>query len=712
MTSRKTNYHSINSLRYIDAAQLFRSDFSAKIRESHAVSTPSHQPIMKSYLLFLLPAMFATSAMAAPSTVQLLNQQTAAHIESAKLTDGDVFSRELLASEQWQRELLDSGPVTDPDKVIQLLFEIWKTDKSLASRKVDRQMATACALEGPRRDWTVKEMLPRYEYFREKWKYGLLNTMYENISVFERRYLARGVQHGGLNSMESMEYQNQEVCLPAEKYTGACWYARWILLNPFGDSIHGPNYYQPYMESWDNYAEVIRKVGGVCGSLSNFGAAAALANGIPAVTMGEPGHCAYAVMTQPDNWQPAYSLSWKRGTHTSFYGSSWGWHMLTTKAQQDQNSAHASGDLRRLAGDYFTNKNFSKARSTIRLARTQHPLDWATWEQSVQILTDSKASASQWQELHQDVLKYLAPISGEVSFFILEKFIYPQVLPKGEKDLVSRGNILLAWQRAATDWGLARWDYGHAVNQQLKLLGNDVEAQDQFMANLFAIHAEKNLFTSDILSTQLGRVGKDEKRLQTFLAAVGKSLSKGKGDSFAKVIDTLAAKILPDAAKRGDKATFQYIGKLTAKNYEANKISPKKFPGILLSSGGTFGIQKPGNRWDAPSRHWGVIEEHGGDFHTDSKPATATVQLGNYGRISGVVIVTRGGNIGRLNGAILQTSINGTDWTDAYTFDKASHVNRIDLADKEIDAGYVRVIQNNHPSLHFHKFLVYGKKQN
>lgn len=236
--------------------------------------------------------------------------------------------------------------------------------------------------------------------------------------------------------------------------------------------------------------------------------------------------------------------------------------------------------------------------------------------------------------------------------------------------------------------------------------------QDKFMASLFAIHAEKNLFTSDILALQLARVGEDEHRLQTFLAAVGKSLSGGKGNDFAKVIDSLAAKILPDAARRGDKATFQYIGQLTAKNYPPSSISPEKFSGILLSSGGTFGIQKPVNRWNNAARHWGVIEEHGGDFHTDTKPATATVQLGNYGRLSGVVIVTRGGNIGRLNGAILQTSVNGTDWSDVHTFQNVKQINRIDLAEKNIDAGYVRVIQNNHPILHFHKFLVYGEKQN
>lgn len=654
------------------------------------------------------------TAHAAPQAKDLLHQRSASMIASAKLTgpEAEAFSKELLASEAWQHELCDSGPTDQPENVIQLLFELWKTDKTLGSRPIDRGMATACALEGPRRKWGITEMLPRYQFFQSKWKYGLLNNMYENLSVYERRYLARGVQHGGLNSIASMEYHNQEVCLPAEKYTGACWYARWILHNPFGDSIHGRHYYAPFHESWDNYAEVIRNVGGVCGSLSNFGAAASIANGIPAVTMGEPGHCAYAVMTKPEHWQPAYSLSWKRGTHTSFHGSSWGWHIYNAKGQKYPSDTQASGDLRRLAEYYLAKKNFTKAIETIRTARTRYPLDWLNWSQSVHILKTSNASPSHWHALHQDTLKHLAPVSGELAYHLLKSHVYPKVLPTGKDKLPQRKAILLSYQRSVPDWGLARWDYHGALQHQLKLLGDDPATRDSFMASAFAIHAGKNVFTPDILAAQLKSVGSDEKRLHAFISSIGRSLSKGKNGSFNSVINTLARSVLPDAAKRGDKATFQYIGKLTAKIHKASEIKPEKFPGILLSSGGTFGIQKPGNRWDNPSRHWGVIEEHGGDFHTATKPATATVQLGNYGHLSGVVIVTRNGQFARLVNAKLQSSIDGKEWVDLHTFKKHGRIHRIDLTEKKINAGYVRVIHKGQPSLHFHKFLVYGKKKN
>lgn len=575
-------------------------------------------------------------------------------------------------------------------------------------------MATACALESPRRKWTIDEVLPRYQYFRDKWDQGLLNIMYRDLSIFERRYLARGVQHTRFNSLASMQYHNDEVCLPSEKYTGACWYARWILHNPFGDSIHGPLYYAPYINAWGNYAEIVRNIGGVCGSLSNFGAAAALANGIPAVTMGEPGHCAYAVMTKPGHWQPAYSLSWKRGLHTSFHGGSWGWHILTTSAQQDVKATRNSGDLRRLAKHYADRNNFSQALATLKFARQNQPENWDNWSLSVDILERSQLHRASWQSLHQDILNHLLPISGEAAFDLLQKKVYQNVLTPNYPEKTKE--VLASAHRALDGWGTGRWDFQRTLKEQLKFFDQDTAAQDRYMADLFALHAEKNVFTADILNLQLERTKNDPQRFQSFIGSISKSLannsSSNDGDSYKNVILTLARSVLPKAAASGDKATFQAIGKLTADVFDKQSVSPEKFPGILLSSGGTFAIQEPGNRWDDPSRHWGVIEEHGGDFHTNITPATATIQLGNYGDLTGIVLVTRGGQFQRLVGAKRQTSIDGTEWTDVHTFTKRGQVHRIDLRGKKISAGYVRVIDEGQPSLHFHKFHVYGNKKN
>lgn len=645
---------------------------------------------------------------------ELLKSHVFEMVKRANLQGSELsaFIDLLMASNEWQHEICDSGPVENSSRVIELLYEIWKSDKSLVDRPIDRAMATACALEGAQQNNGVNALIQRYEFYRNGWKNGLLNIVYKDLSVFERRFLAKGVQHTRLNTLESMHYLNEEVCLPIEKYTGACWYAAYQLHNPFGDSIHGADYYRHYEGSYGSFAETIRNVGGVCGSLSNFGAGAAISNGVPAVTMGEPGHCAYAVMTKPGHWQPAYSLSWERGLHTSFHGKTWSWHMMNAKSQESWPKTKFSGDQRRLAENYLKSADTKKAISTIREARKSLPAEWKNWQSSIEILNKTNASESEWQDLHQDVLAHLSPVSGEIAYKVLEENIYPRVLPEGKKNLSKRRDILLAYQRSVSDWGDARWDYGRALNSQLNFLKGEDKYKDAYLSQVFGLHAKNNVFTPLIIETAFSAIGADEARKRQLIAGLARSLNNGSGGDMALVVDSMAAKVLPDAAKAGDKASFQYIGKLTAKNYPATELKTEPFSGILLSSGGTFGIQSPGNRWDNPARHWGVIETHGGDFHTNTQPATATVQLGNFGKLSGVNIVTRDSHYNRLVGAVLQTSIDGKEWTDVHTFTEAKRNHHIDLSRKQIDAGYVRVMQPDHGSIHFHIFHVYGKKQN
>jgi len=672
--------------------------------------------MIKFLRLFALSLLCSSAlTLAAPSADELLTAHTRQVLENAKLSGKGAgqFTASLLESTDWQHELWDSGPVFDELEAVRTLFALWQRDPKLATRPVDRQMATAMALEGPGRRWELDRALERYMFFRIKYAKGLLNSQYQDLTTFERRYLANGVQHEHLNGLKAMEYQNEEVCLPAERYTGACWYSPYLLHNPFGDSIHGPLYYRPFENSYDNAAEMVHKVGGVCGSLSNFGAAAAIANGVPAITMGEPGHCAYAVLTQPGNWSPAYSLSWQRGVHNHYIGGTWGWHVLNNQAYDNRQDASASGDLRRLAQYHATSGDPVTALATLQQARTRFPADWLNWQASLDLLQATNATNQAWQDLHQDVIKHLAPISSEIAFQILDQHIYDRVMPKGDSSVRQRRNILLTFHSAFNHWGTGQWDFSNALKRQLARLGADEAAADEFMTAVFTEHAAENLFSPIVLEYQLQQIGDDEPRLQRYIAGLSRALSTG-GDTnaYRKVVETMAAKVLPDAARRGDRATFQFVGKLSAKYYQPCDITPEPFPGILLSSGGAFSITKPGNRWDSPSQHWGVIEPHGGTFHTDHTPATATVQLGNFGRLTGVVIVTRNSHFYRMGDAKLQISTDGERWTDVHTFTKHQRVYRIDLSDRNLDAGYVRVLQPNHGSIHFNKFHVYGHKQN
>ncbi|MFM7035907.1 MAG: discoidin domain-containing protein [Planctomycetia bacterium] len=642
----------------------------------------------------------------------LLRDRVAAIVAEAGLSgEADAFTKELLASEDWQHELLDSGPVAKPAETIRYLHAIWMFDPNVATDPINRGMATACALEGPGKPYGIDGMVARYAFFRDAWSEGLLNDLFGGLSVFDRRYLAAGVQYDEINAIESMRYQLEKMSLPADRYPGACWYAAYQVTNPFGDSIHGPHYYQPFRDCWGSAAETVRRVGGVCGALSNFGAAAAIANGIPAMTMGEPGHCAYTVMVRPQEWVPSYSLSWSRGLHHAFHGDSWLWHVYNTKAHASTAGARRSGDLRRLAERSMADGKPEEALAALRQARTEHPLDYENWLVSAKLLTATKAPSTAWQELHDDVLARLLPDFGEVAWTFLRDHVYPTILPAGDDAADRRQEMLLAFHRALKGWGADRWDLTSTIAQQMTMVSKDVLQQDAFTASVFKTHADQATLAPCVLEAQFNACGNDGARKQSFIRAITAGLVEDSSDDSTETTVVLARRLLPEAAASGDKETFQFLGRLASRGYAACAVAVEPFPGQLLSAGGTFSIAAAGNRFDDPSQHWGVIEEHGGYFHTDAKPAHATIRLGNFGRLSGVVIL-HGHHIGRLSGAVLQTSLDGENWKTVHTFTNPNPLERIDLQDRGIEAGFVRVLQENGPHLHFSRFLVYGEKRN
>lgn len=85
-------------------------------------------------------AVVVSSTTAAPSPTELLRAETSELLEAAKLEgkERETFSKALLASTEWQHELLDSGPISDVGGSLRNLYGIWKTDPSLVTRKVDR----------------------------------------------------------------------------------------------------------------------------------------------------------------------------------------------------------------------------------------------------------------------------------------------------------------------------------------------------------------------------------------------------------------------------------------------------------------------------------------------------------------------------------------------------------------------------------------------
>lgn len=104
-------------------------------------------------------------------------------------------------------------------------------------------------------------------------------------------------------------------------------------------------------------------------------------------------------------------------------------------------------------------------------------------------------------------MNHLLPISGEAAFDLLHKKVYQNVLTPNYPEKTKE--VLASAHRALDGWGTGRWDFQRTLKEQLKFFDQDTAAQDRYMADLFALHAEKNVFTADILNLQLERTKND-----------------------------------------------------------------------------------------------------------------------------------------------------------------------------------------------------------
>ena len=158
---------------------------------------------------------------------------------------------------------------------------------------VYRRLATALSLSAgniPR-----AQLIQAYNNYRNAHRDMLLYTDFEHLDV-------RGMREAiDFCSKEDFEFlQNDRQLTPASAL-GACWAVWYMDTSILGGNIQGGGYlgcyfYTPW--SWTLLpAQGARFNGGVCGSLSSYGALCARINGIQSHPVGQPGHCAYVVRT-------------------------------------------------------------------------------------------------------------------------------------------------------------------------------------------------------------------------------------------------------------------------------------------------------------------------------------------------------------------------------------------------------------------------------
>jgi len=245
--------------------------------------------------------------------------------EIRKKPQGVEFLHFFMSNMDWMDDMLASGPFGSYAEVLRNLAVLFKYDKEITI-PLYRRLATAVALE---RRGNKYNLVAMFQGYKNAHKDGLLHSSFDELETRAMRFT---IIHWGPQELKSLLYDRN---YQSGRYRGACWSCAYKGHNRYGDSIQTPHYYQPWHHVYDN-AERGRREGGVCGTLSTYGAMAARAHGIPSTAAGEPGHCAYVVRDLNKTWRRAYHVANPTRPKKRFWSSSVPFLQLMEKIYADR----------------------------------------------------------------------------------------------------------------------------------------------------------------------------------------------------------------------------------------------------------------------------------------------------------------------------------------------------------------------------------------
>lgn len=624
----------------------------------------------------------------------------------------------------WLSKVLFTGECVRPGEMMAILTSIYEKHPAILKDKMLLDIATATAIEFAKSGWMHDRAVERADFYIRHWKAKDLNTVFDTLPFWERRMVCGCKGDNDFGSLASLEYAIENVNLPAEQYTGACWQAAYRLYNLYSESVHGSGYFDPYDDIYgDNRQQFTYEIGGVCGSLSHYGTFAALANGVPAMTSGEPGHCAFIVRIG-DKWVPAYSLSWERGLHWQPWANMYVFSCLHMAdelfSKKEQKKLMLSNAYRVLAGIYADNS--AKARECLKKALKTQPLNMYAWrEYSSHLSNTASEDVQAWVSMNEEVCNMMTKRYPEVAGALVAQSVYPglkkalETKPIDEASATAKRVAMEFWTKVE-EMGVDRWRIEDLLNAQRGIIcEKKPDKVFDFFSDVLKTLVANERYAPVILSWGSGISDKmneadRSKLMKAMIAGIGGGQMTD--DNRKKLLTP----IIQAAEKARDLTTIQALSKLLPAAYKkpgARQLPPHDaFPGKLMSRGGMIWTSSTCGHDDICA-HWGLLEpEIGGQFHTASqKDAWVAVQLPRQTKVSGVVVIDTNGNDHRMTNMKLQYSETGKDddWHDVADFQRKGRQYRADATEKRPTAKYVRVLRQGGPEF-FHLFgiFVYG----
>lgn len=628
----------------------------------------------------------------------------------------------------WMTNLLFSGPTQKMEQAMSNLATLYATagDEEL-NNPVTRRIATTTALEFAREGWSESDMVARFKYYNDSWKEGKLNVAFDNLQYWETRFVTGCKQPtdtaGNWGSPRNLAWHRDNVRLPMEQYLGAEGQLAYRLRNVAGDSVFSAEYLAPiwkhvnFTTGW-----AYREIGGVCGALSHYATFSALAAGLPAATMGEPGHCAYA-MRIGNEWHRGNSIYWQHSLHKTFWGEpEWGYLILTQKLYEDRFKT-LSADLMVAMADFLTARRKMKAAfNCYEIAIKTQPNNWPALKRYAAYLRlKAPADKEKWMTLHDTVMDGMGKEHYHAAATMQARYVYPNLAPL-VKDRAKLNKMYSGLFSHFKDWGANRWDITPILNSQIATCPSDDDKR-KYLKEVLRVLMRRPDYAGAVLTWGLGYISQlpegDGKIQDDFTNMLVQAMSRA-GTSKKDIDATWATlgEAIHAAAKNKERRTFQAIGKLAYNKCKKkfNKKGPriKGFSGRVVSATGWIDTATTIGDLSQCCLHWGVLQRFGGTMPGKFEgKAGLVVGMEKKCDIVGVVCLSSEKSLKKDRPFYIETSDDGQNWYRARP-DGVIQGNQIrfDFKKSGIAGKYVRMLREGdkyEPGIT--GFYVYGSPQ-
>ncbi len=279
-------------------------------------------------------------------------------------------------------------------------------------------------------DGSVIDPVKRYQSYRTWDKEGVLFASFRELSAWEMRYVV-----GSWSSDEDLVWARANIkpeLKVREKVGDGAHMLAYNLFNKNGVSVQeGGKFY----DNKPMTLAIMLEYGGVCGAISRFGTSMSQAFGVPAMPVGQPGHCAFIWQIRPHEWAINNDISgWaESGCHGGIH-MTWGhpaWLMPLMQSAQDDRAAFARSESLRFAAEFLIgNKADASDRAAVYAeACDARSTNYGAWVARLEAMRAAgrEVKAAQWRDAMKRAASAFVrqPLAYATLMSIAEPFILP-----------------------------------------------------------------------------------------------------------------------------------------------------------------------------------------------------------------------------------------------------------------------------------------------